>query len=59
MSGQLNNLGVIGHFASAVGNKLVAANLGWKPVFFLLNGAYFVLHYMFASQVSGPSLPPL
>ncbi|GAB4819400.1 hypothetical protein N2152v2_006446 [Parachlorella kessleri] len=52
MSGQLNNLGVIGHFASAVGNKLVAANLGWKPVFFLLNGAYFVLHYMFASQTA-------
>lgn len=35
-----------------VGNKLVAANLGWPVVFGLLNVAYYVLHYMFASQVS-------
>ncbi len=30
----------------------VAANLGWPQVFVLLNGAYFVLHYMFASQTA-------
>lgn len=53
MSGQLNSLGVIDHFASAVGNKLVAANLGWKALFGVLNLAYFGLHYMFASQASG------
>lgn len=33
-----------------VGSKLVAANLGWPAVFGLLNVAYYVLHYMFASQ---------
>jgi DASS family divalent anion:Na+ symporter len=34
-----------------VGNQLVAANLGWPVVFGLLNVVYYVLHYMFASQV--------
>jgi DASS family divalent anion:Na+ symporter len=52
MSGQLNNLGVISHFANTVGQQLVAANLGWQSVFVLLNAAYFVLHYMFASQTA-------
>lgn len=51
MSGQLNSLGVISHFANQVGAQLVAANMGWPVVFVLLNGAYFALHYMFASQV--------
>lgn len=34
-----------------MGNQLVKANLGWPAVFGLLNVAYYVLHYMFASQV--------
>ena len=52
MSGQLNNSGVISHFADIVGGKLTSMNMGWQPVFGLLNGAYFVLHYMFASQTA-------
>ena len=52
MSGQLNALGVIGHFAGAVGGRLTEANLGWPAVFGLLNGAYMLLHYMFASQTA-------
>ena len=52
MSGQLNSSGVISHFADIVGGKLTSMNLGWQPVFALLNGAYFVLHYMFASQTA-------
>lgn len=52
MSGQLNSLGVISYFANSVGSQLVAANLGWPVVFVLLNAAYFVLHYMFASQTA-------
>lgn len=52
MSGQLNSLGVIKHFADGVGGKLVAMNLGWQPVFGLLNVCYFALHYMFASQTA-------
>ena len=39
--------------AAVVGNQLVAANLGWPVVFGLLNVVYYVLHYMFASQVGG------
>ena len=52
MSGQLNALGVISYFANGVGQQLVAASLGWPTVFVLLNAAYFVLHYMFASQTA-------
>lgn len=52
MSGQLNGLGVISYFADSVGAQLASANLGWPAVFVVLNGAYFVLHYMFASQTA-------
>ncbi len=52
MSGQLNALGVIKHFADAVGGRLVAMNLSWQAVFGLLNAVYFGLHYMFASQTA-------
>jgi DASS family divalent anion:Na+ symporter len=52
MSGQLNGLGVIKYFADSVGGALIAMNLGWQPVFALLNAAYFGLHYMFASQTA-------
>ncbi|KFM28622.1 Dicarboxylate transporter 1, chloroplastic [Auxenochlorella protothecoides] len=52
MSGQLASFGIISHFAGAVGERLVAANLSWPVVFGLLNAAYFALHYMFASQTA-------
>ena len=52
MSGQLNSLGVITHFANSVGGRLAAMNLGWPAVFGVLNAAYFGLHYMFASQTA-------
>ena len=52
MSGQLNSMGVISRFSDAVGGKLLSYNLGWQPIFALLNVAYFVLHYMFASQTA-------
>ena len=51
-AGQLNSMGVIKHFADVVGGKLVEMNLGWQAVFGLLNVAYFLLHYMFASQTA-------
>eukprot|EP00889_Picochlorum_renovo_P001928 jgi/Picre1/28958/NNA_004352.t1 len=52
MSGQLNSLGVISHFANQVGTQLAAASMSWPQVFVILNAAYFVLHYMFASQTA-------
>uniref|UniRef100_A0A7S3R743 Uncharacterized protein n=1 Tax=Dunaliella tertiolecta TaxID=3047 RepID=A0A7S3R743_DUNTE len=52
MSGQLNNLGVIKAFAGTVGGALATFNMGWLPVFGILHAAFFVLHYMFASQTA-------
>lgn len=43
---------MIKYFADVVGGKLVAMNMGWQAVFGLLNVAYFLLHYMFASQTA-------
>ena len=51
-SSQLNNLGVIPYFSDQVASTLAALNMGWVSAFFILNAAYFALHYMFASQVS-------
>ena len=50
MAGQLNALGVIAHFSSAVGNALAALSLGWPVVWAVLCVTYFLMHYVFASQ---------
>ncbi len=52
IAGQLNALGVIGHFADVVGGKLTTMNMGWPAVCGLLSLAYYGLHYMFASQTA-------
>ncbi|PNW81792.1 hypothetical protein CHLRE_06g260450v5 [Chlamydomonas reinhardtii] len=52
MSGQLNSMGVINAFAGAMGNVLTSLNMGWMPLFGLLHVAFFVMHYMFASQTA-------
>lgn len=52
MSGQLNRLGVVAHFAGAVGGALEAARLAWPASLALLSGAYYLLHYLFASQTA-------
>jgi DASS family divalent anion:Na+ symporter len=52
MSGQLNAAGVVGHFASTVGDALAAASLTWPAAAVLLAGAYWGLHYLFASQTA-------
>lgn len=52
VSSQLNDMGVIAHFADVVGRKLLELDLGWRSVFMLLNAAYFGLHYVFAAQAS-------
>eukprot|EP00887_Chlorella_sp_A99_P001863 scaffold19.g1863.t1 len=64
MSGQLNSLGVISHFANGVGGKLVAANLGWPAVFGLLNVAYFTAHVgalysAFLAMMLATGVPPV
>lgn len=52
MSGQLNSMGVIRVFADAMGGALTSLNMGWMPIFGLLHVAFFVIHYMFASQTA-------
>ena len=52
MSGQLNSMGVIKLFADGISGRLAAWNLGWQAVFAILNVAYFLLHYIFASQTA-------
>jgi divalent anion:Na+ symporter, DASS family len=52
MSGQLNAAGVVSHFASAVGGALAQLSLAWPAALALLAGAYWGLHYLFASQTA-------
>lgn len=50
MSGQLNDMGVVGHFSGLVSSSLAAANMGWMQAFGLLHFGYYAMHYFFASQ---------
>jgi DASS family divalent anion:Na+ symporter len=52
MSGQLNAAGVVGHFAGVVGGALASLSLAWPASLALLAGAYWGLHYLFASQTA-------
>jgi len=52
MSSALNETGLIGAFASAVGTALSAMKLHWTAVFGILHTAFFALHYLFASQTA-------
>jgi len=50
MSGQLNDMGVVGYFSGLVSAALTAANMSWMQAFGLLHFGYFIMHYFFASQ---------
>ena len=52
MSGQLNALGLVAHVSTSIGGALTALHLTWPAVCVLMNVAYFVLHYIFASQTA-------
>jgi len=52
MSGQLSALGLVKVLSDAVAAALAAAHLGWPAVALAMNGAYFALHYIFASQTA-------
>jgi DASS family divalent anion:Na+ symporter len=52
MSGAMNEAGLIGAFAGAVGSALSALNMGWVAVFGILHTVFFLLHYLFASQTA-------
>lgn len=52
MSGQLNALGLVKFAADGVASACLAAHLSWPAVAVAMNGAYFGLHYIFASQTA-------
>ncbi|QDZ19865.1 sodium/sulfate symporter [Chloropicon primus] len=52
MSAQLKEFGLIGALSAKVNAGLTAMNLGWPAVFITLHVAYFLLHYLFASQTA-------
>ena len=52
MSAQLKEFGLIGVLSAKVNGALTAMNLGWPAVFITLHVAYFLIHYLFASQTA-------
>lgn len=52
LAGMLNKLGIVNWFASTMTAKISAAGLGALPAFLLIMTAYWLVHYLFASQVA-------
>ena len=52
MSAQLKEFGIIKVLSDSVNSSLTAMNLGWPAVFVTLHAAYFLIHYLFASQTA-------
>ncbi|KAJ9552055.1 hypothetical protein OSB04_016100 [Centaurea solstitialis] len=50
MAGQLTNLGIVSWMSNCVAKFLQSFSLSWPAAFGVLQAAYFVIHYMFASQ---------
>ncbi|CAI9104080.1 OLC1v1002691C1 [Oldenlandia corymbosa var. corymbosa] len=50
MAGQLTNLGIVGWMSSCVAKVLQSLSLSWPAAFGVLQAAYFLIHYLFASQ---------
>ncbi|XAR49472.1 hypothetical protein NMG60_11032691 [Bertholletia excelsa] len=51
MAGQLTNLGIISWMSNCVATSLQSFSLSWPAAFIVLQAAYFLIHYLFASQV--------
>ncbi|KAI8554834.1 hypothetical protein RHMOL_Rhmol05G0127500 [Rhododendron molle] len=50
MAGQLTNLGIVSWMSDCVAKSLHSFSLSWPAAFVVLQAAYFLIHYMFASQ---------
>lgn len=50
MAGQLTNLGIVSWMSNCVAKSLQSLSLSWPAAFILLQAAYFLIHYLFASQ---------
>ncbi|KAL7600291.1 hypothetical protein Lser_V15G24385 [Lactuca serriola] len=50
MASQLTNFGLVTWISNYVANSLQSFSLSWPLAFCVLQAAYFLIHYMFASQ---------
>lgn len=50
MASQLTNLGIVTWMSDCVAKSLGSFNLSWPAAFVVLQAAYFLIHYLFASQ---------
>ncbi|GMN58943.1 hypothetical protein TIFTF001_028041 [Ficus carica] len=50
MAGQLTNLGIVTWMSNCVAKFLMSFSLSWPVAFGVLQAAYFLIHYLFASQ---------
>lgn len=50
MAGQLTNLGIVAWMSDCVAKSLQSFSLSWPAAFCVLQAAYFLIHYLFASQ---------
>uniref|UniRef100_A0A0D6R1C5 Dicarboxylate transporter 2.1, chloroplastic n=1 Tax=Araucaria cunninghamii TaxID=56994 RepID=A0A0D6R1C5_ARACU len=50
MAGQLTNLGIVQWMSGCVAKILASFSLSWPAAFGILQAAYFMIHYLFASQ---------
>uniref|UniRef100_A0A0C9S8S9 TSA: Wollemia nobilis Ref_Wollemi_Transcript_3696_2163 transcribed RNA sequence n=1 Tax=Wollemia nobilis TaxID=56998 RepID=A0A0C9S8S9_9CONI len=50
MAGQLTNLGIVQWMSGCVAKILASFFLSWPAAFGILQAAYFLIHYLFASQ---------
>ncbi|XP_043698164.1 dicarboxylate transporter 2.1, chloroplastic-like [Telopea speciosissima] len=50
MAGQLTSLGIVMWMSECVAKSLQSLSLSWPVAFGVLQGAYFFIHYLFASQ---------
>ncbi|XP_051144371.1 dicarboxylate transporter 2.1, chloroplastic-like [Andrographis paniculata] len=52
MAGQLADLGIISWMSTYVAASLQSLSLSWPAAFGVLQGSYFLIHYLFASQTA-------
>ncbi|GLJ39387.1 hypothetical protein SUGI_0804320 [Cryptomeria japonica] len=50
MAGQLTNTGIVQWMSGCVAKSLATFSLSWPAAFAILQGSYFLIHYLFASQ---------
>ncbi|KAJ0981417.1 hypothetical protein J5N97_009672 [Dioscorea zingiberensis] len=50
MAEQLTNLGIVSWMSNCVAKILQSFSLSWPAAFCVLQGSYFLIHYLFASQ---------